>query len=122
MFEINQAAAEELARIRSNTNIVAELRDIEIKKAELDQLRATAQALGHDVPSDAPPAPPAPPPKVHVMKAGEGLNFIARLYGVDAGALRSANPNLNWSNIRPGDRVSVPIALLPVAPTQIPAQ
>ena len=122
LFEINQAAAEELARIRSNTNIAQELRDIELKKAELEQLRATAQALGHDVPSDAPPAPPAPPPQNHVLKAGEGLNFIARLYGVDAGALRSANPNLNWSNIRPGDRVSVPIALLPVAPTQIPAQ
>ena len=46
LYEINQAAADEQARIRANTNLTAEQRAIESKRAELAQLEAAAQALG----------------------------------------------------------------------------
>jgi LysM repeat protein len=116
LYEINQVAAQELARIRGDTNLTAELRAIELKKAELEQLKAVAQAVGQEVPPE-PPLPPKPPPaKVHVLKPGENLNFLSRLYGVNPGDLRAANPNLNLDKLKPGDSVSVPINLLPPVP------
>ncbi len=121
LYQINQAATQELARIRANTNLTEELRAVELKKAELEQLHAIAQAVGQE-PLPEPPMPPKPPPaKVHVLKPGEGLSFLARLYGVNPGDLRTANPNLNLDNLKPGDSVKVPISLLPPG-TPLPPQ
>ncbi|MCU0783543.1 MAG: hypothetical protein MUF81_05745 [Verrucomicrobia bacterium] len=120
LYEINQAAAQEMSRIRADTNLSAELRAIELKKAELEQLKAAAQAFGQELPPEPPmpPMPPMPPPaKVHVLSPGEGLNFLSRLYGVNPDALRAANPNLKF---KPGDSVSVPINLLPPVPALPP--
>lgn len=120
LYAINQAAAQETARIRADTNLTAELRAIELKKAELEQLKAAAQAFGQELPPE-PPMPPMPTPaKIHVLKPGEGLNFLSRLYGVNPGDLRAANPNLNLDKLKPGDSVSVPINLLPPVPALPP--
>lgn len=120
LYEINQATAEELSRIRANTNLTSEQLAIELKKVELDQLKALAQALGQDVPEDPPPAPKPQPRKVHVLTPGENLSFLSRLYGVNPEALRAANPNLNLDRLKPGDTVSVPINLLPPVPVLPP--
>ena len=121
LYQINQAAAQESARIQSLTNLTAEQRAIELKKAELKQLEANAVALGQTLPTE-PPMPPQPPPAtVHVMKPGEGLSFLSRLYGVNPGDLRAANPNLNLDHLKAGDSVSVPINLLPAVPA-LPSQ
>jgi LysM repeat protein len=119
LYEINQASAEELARIRANTNLTAEQRAIEAKKAELEQLKATAQALGQELPPEPPPLPKPLPAKTHVLANGENLNFLARLYGVDPNALRAANPNLNFDKLKAGESVTVPLNILPV-PTAPP--
>lgn len=116
LYEINQAAEEELSRIRGDTNLTAEMRAIELKKAELEQLKAAAQAVGQEVPPE-PPTPPKPTPaKNHVLKPGEGLDFLSRLYGVNPNDLRAANPNLNLDKLKPGDSLNVPINLLPPVP------
>jgi LysM repeat protein len=116
LYDINQASAQELARIRANTNLTAEQRDLELKKAELEQLQATAQALGQELPPE-PPRPPKPQPaRTHVLANGESLSVLARLYGVDPNALRAANPNLNFDKLKPGDSVSVPLTLGPFGP------
>jgi LysM repeat protein len=120
LYEINQTTAEELTRIRANTNISSEQLAIELKKAELEQLKALAQALGQEVPEDPPPAPKPQPKKVHVLSPGESLSFLSRLYGVNPDALRAANPNLNLDRLKPGDSVSVPINLLPPVPALPP--
>ena len=123
LYEINQAAAREMLRIRGDSNLTAELRAVELKKVELEQLKATAQAFGQELPPE-PPAPPMPPipAKVHVLKPGEGLNFLSRLYGVNPGDWRTANPNLNLDNLKPGDSVSVPIYILPPPVPEQPPQ
>ncbi len=116
LYEINQVAAVEATRIRGNSNLTAELRAVELKKAELEQLKAIAQAMGQELPAEPPPPPKPPPAKVHVLKPGEGLDFLSRLYGVNPGDLRAANPNIDFSRIKPGESVSVPINLLPPVP------
>ena len=116
LYEISQAAAQEQTRIRADTNLTAEQRAIESKQAELEQLKAVAQALGQDLPPE-PPTPSKPTPKkVHVLAAGETADFLARLYGLDPGALRAANPNLNFDKLKAGDAVSIPLNLLPPMP------
>jgi LysM repeat protein len=113
LYEINQATAEEAARIRADTNLTAELRAVELKKAELEQLKAAAQAVGQELPPE-PPMPPQPPPAVtHVLKPGEGLSFLSQYYGVTPKDLRAANPNFNFDKPKPGDSIKVPFSLLP---------
>lgn len=114
--ELNRAAREELARIRQQTNVPPELREVELKKAELELAKALAQALGHELPPEPEPPPKPPPVKIHVLKPGENLNFLARLYGVNPSDLRAANPDLNFDRLKPGDAVKVPIPLLPPVP------
>jgi len=116
LYEINQASAEELARIRANTNLTAEQRAIEAKKAELEQLKATAQVLGQEVTPEPTPAPKPRPTKTHVLANGESLNVLARLYGVNPDALRAANPNVNFDKLKAGDSLSVPLSIVPFGP------
>jgi LysM repeat protein len=108
LYEIKLAAAEEQERIKNLTGLTDEQRAIEQKKAELEQLKAVAEAVGQEVAADPAPQPKPPPPKVHQVLAGEGLGRIALLYSVDPGALQAANPTLNFNNLRPGDKVTIP--------------
>jgi LysM repeat protein len=110
LYEINTATAEEMNRLRAGSNnITAQQLAIELKKAELEQLKATAEALGQTVPKETPPQPPAPPQTVHRLIAGESLARLAQLYGVDVNVLRAANPGVNLDQIRPGDAIKVPV-------------
>ena len=122
LYEIKVAAAEELARIKEKTGLTDEQRAIELKQAELEQLKANAQALGQEDPTAAvKPAPKPVPAKTHVVANGEGLDRLARLYGVQPNDLRAANPGLNFDKLKAGDKVSVPFHLLypmPPAPGQ----
>ncbi len=119
LYEINQATAQELARIQADTNLTAEQRNYELKKAELEQIAATAEALGQELPSEPPPPPPPPPMKTHVVAAGEGINFLAELYGVQPAAIRAANPNLDFTKLPAGTPVKIPIIMVPMpAPPQ----
>lgn len=120
LYEINRAMQEEQARLRGQTGLTAEQLAIELKRAELEALKGTAQALGQELPPEPEPPPKPEPKKVHVLKAGEGLTFVARLYGVNPGDLRAANPGVNFERLKGGEAISIPIKLLPVIP--VPAQ
>ena len=116
LYDIDQAAAQEQARIRGDTNLTAEQRAIESKKTELEQLKAAAEALGQALPPE-PPAPDKPSPtKTHVLASGENLNFLSRLYGISPDVIRAANPNLNLDGLKSGDSVKIPINQLPPVP------
>lgn len=120
LYELNRAAQEEQARLRAQTGLTAEQLAIELKRAELEVLKGTAQVLGQELPPE-PPLPPMPEPrKTHVLKAGEGLNSVARIYGVEPDALRVANPNIDFTKLKGGESVSIPIKLLPVFPVPAP--
>ncbi len=113
LYEIKVVTAEELARIKEKAGLTDEQRAIELKQAELEQLKANAQALGQEDPTA--PAPVTPKPaiaKTHVVANGEGLNRIAQIYGIQPNQLRAANPGLNFDKLKAGDQVSVPYSLL----------
>jgi LysM repeat protein len=76
--------------------------------------------LGQELPPEPERSPKPEPQKTHVLKAGEGLISLARIYGVEPDALRAANPNIDFTKLKGGESVSIPIKLLPVFPVPSP--
>jgi len=109
--EINQATQEELARVRAGSNLTPEQLAIAAKRVELEQLQATAQAYGQEVPPDpnAPPAPPPPPqPRVHVIKSGDTFGALSAAYGIPMRELLDANPDLQLNKLKIGQQIVIP--------------
>jgi len=114
LYAINREATAEQERILNNENLTESQREIELKRLELEQLKATAQALG-EKPLDEPAPKEATrpePKKIHSVMAGEGLERIGRIYGVDPNALRAANPGVNFDKLQPGVNLNVPLQLI----------
>ena len=132
IYEINQAAAEQLAAIRANTNYSDAQRTIALKQAELDQLKASAQAVGQEVPAEAviPEAPkPKPPAYVqsshsYVLGIAESAVSVGARYGVSADVLQQFNPGIDFKKLRPGDSIKIPSPILtpanPAPPPPLP--
>ena len=114
LYAINRESSAEQERIQNNEKLTETQREIELKKIELEQMKATALALGETLLEEpsAQPAPKPEPKKTHSVAGGESLDRIAQIYGVDKNALRAANPNLNFNSLKPGDKVSVPLNLI----------
>ncbi len=114
LYAINRESSAEQERIQNDDKLTETQREIELKKIELEQMKATALALGETLLEEpsAQPAPKPEPKKTHSVAAGESLDRIARIYGVDPNALRTANPNLNFNSLKAGDKVSVPLNLI----------
>jgi LysM repeat protein len=117
LYQINLAAAQQQAAIRADTNLTEEQRAIELKRVELEQLQANAQAMGQETSSEAPPAQPpagnepvalAPPTHRYVLGAGESAASIAMQYGLSLSALKAANPDLDLRRLKPGDAIRIP--------------
>jgi len=109
IYEINLATLAEQQRIQSDTNLTADQKSIELKQAELDQLKANTVATGQDLPPDQTPQPQQPPPrKVYVLGPGDSATTISMMYGLPIIALRAANPNLDLGHLKPGDSVTIP--------------
>lgn len=120
LYQIKLAGQQEQARINDLAGLTDEQRAIELKKAELEQLKAVAQALGQPLPAESAAAPKSIPVKIHNVANGEGLNRIAQLYGVQPNDLRAANPNLNFDKLKAGDQVKVPFNLIYPTPPEPP--
>ncbi|NOS69353.1 MAG: LysM peptidoglycan-binding domain-containing protein [Verrucomicrobia bacterium] len=119
IYAIRRESSAEQLRIAENPNLTEHQRDIELKRIELEQLKATSRALGEAVPEEPKPeTPPKPiPAKTHVLANGESFDTVARIYGVQPGDLRAANPNINFDKLKPGDIISVPLNLIyPIPP------
>lgn len=115
LYAINREATAEEERIQNDGSLTEMQREIELKKLELELLKATAQALGEKLVEDAAQkeATAKPEPKkIHSVAGGESLERIARIYGVDPGALRTANPGVNFDKLQPGVNISVPLRLI----------
>lgn len=108
LYAINLTAASQADLIRANTNLTDEQKTIELKRIELEQMKASMAATGQEVPPEpVTPAPP-PPPRTHVIRPGDTMAVMSLLYGVPAGAIRAANPSIDFSRIRPGDSIVIP--------------
>ena len=110
IYAVNLAAQAEQVRIRGNTNLTAEQRNIELKRLELEQLQANAVAAGQDLPPEqsAPPPPPVPK-KVYVLSPGDSASTIALMYGLPVSAIKAANPKVDFNRpLRPGTAITIP--------------
>jgi hypothetical protein len=113
LYEINEAVSGEAERIRANASLSELQREIELKRIELEHLKAAALALGEELPQEtATPSPPkAPPGAPHVLGPNENLNSISELYRVSQTALRNANPGVDMDRLKPGSTVNIPVPL-----------
>lgn len=111
IYAVNVLAQSDQNGIQSNTNLTDAQKAIALKQLELDQMKATAQASGQELPPDntPPPAPPPPPPPpVHVMGKTETVQALSRLYGVPMNVIQAANPGVDLNNVSPGDSIRIP--------------
>jgi LysM repeat protein len=114
IYQINLAAQAEQDSIRSDTNLTASQKSIELKQLELEQLQANTLAMDQDLPPEPPPLPPAMPQRTYVIHAGDTAALVSMIYGVPISAIRQVNPSLNLNQLRPGDSLVIP-------PTQLPS-
>ncbi len=120
IYELNVATAQQRSAIRANTNLSPAQMAIELKRAELEQLKAAALATGQELPpepatteanTNVPPAAPPIPSHVYVIGPGESAASIATLYGVPIDSIQAANPGVNIQRLRPGETIRVPDSL-----------
>ena len=118
LYQINLATAQQQASIRASTNLTLEQMAVELRRAELEQAKANAQALGQDVPPEPPPtptnaAPQALPLRTHpyVIGIGETAASIATVFGVTLETIQASNPGINLRKLRSGDAIRVPDSL-----------
>jgi len=109
IYAINLAALAEQSRIRGNTNLTAEQKNLELKRIELQQLQANSVAMGQDLPDEPPPLPPIPEPKkVYVLGAGDSAATLAVMYGLPVNAIKAANPKVDFNRLKPGTPITIP--------------
>jgi LysM repeat protein len=116
IYEINLATLTEQDRIRANTNLTDEQKTIELKRIELEQLKANTLASGQELPPE--PTAPAQTParRTHVVRPGDSLGVIGLLYGLPPGGIRDANPGIDFNKLKPGDSIYIPPSgLLPAS-------
>lgn len=110
IYEINQATADELAWAQANPDLTAEQQAVNTKRIELEQAKATAVAVGQDIPPDpnAPPPPQPPQNRIHVIKSGDTLGALSTAYGVPVNVILDANPGIQLNSLRIGQRITIP--------------
>jgi hypothetical protein len=118
IYEINVATIAEQDRIRANTNLTDQQKTIELKRIELEQLKANTVATGQDLPPE--PTTPAQPPtrRTHVIRPGDSLGVVGLIYGLPPGAIRDANPGIDFNRLKPGDSIYIPQS--GVLPSSVP--
>ncbi len=113
IYAVNLAAQSTRQDISSNPNLTDSQKAIEQKQLEVDQLTANAIATGQQTPPPTPAPTPAPPQRTYIIHPGDSLAVISMIYGVPPGAIRQANPNVNFYRLRPGDTINLPPLGLP---------
>jgi LysM repeat protein len=107
-YAIEIAAAAEQATIRSNTTLTDQQKAIELKRLELEQLKASTIASGQDVTPEPSEQTKSSPKRTHQMRPGDTLAVVSIMYNVPIEALRDANPGINVNTLRPGDVLTIP--------------
>ncbi|MEA2915255.1 MAG: LysM domain [Bradyrhizobium sp.] len=114
IYAVNLTAASEADRIRANADLTDEQKAIELKRLELEQLRANTVVSGQDLPPES-SAPQAASRRAHVIRPGDTMATIALTYGLPPSAIRDANPGLDLTRLRPGDAILIPPLAGPAA-------
>jgi LysM domain-containing protein len=121
LYQINLAAASTQSAINSNTNLSTDQKAIELKQLELDQLKANSLAMGRQLPPEPPLPPQAPARRAYTLREGDSPAVVGMIYGVPESAIRAANPNVDFSRLRPGDSIFIPRGgLMPTTAPGVP--
>jgi len=112
LYEIALATRNEQGRVQTDPRLTDAQRAIELKRIELEQLKAVAQATGHEVPPEPAPPPQPLPTRPHVIGRGETIATVSLQYGVPISAIRAANPDLDFSRLQPGNTIRIPQSFL----------
>ncbi len=122
LYAINRAKAAEEERIENDPTLTDTQREIELKRLELELLKAAALARGEELldESGQKEKPKSEPMKTHSALAGESLDRIAYAYGVTPAQLRALNPNVNFDKLTAGTPINIPVYPLP--PPPVPPQ
>jgi LysM repeat protein len=113
IYAINLAAQSTHQDISSDPSLTDSQKAIEQKQLDVDQLTANAIATGQQTPPP-PAAPiPAPPQRTYVIHPGDSLAVLSMIFGLPPGAIRQANPNVNFFRLTPGDLINIPPMGLP---------
>jgi hypothetical protein len=115
IYQVKLAAAATQESINADSNLTAEQKNIENKQVELDQLKANTLAIGQQLPPD-PSAQQTPVRRTYTLRPGDTPAIIGMIYGVPESSIRAANPNVDFSRLRPGDAINVPRVGLPPVP------
>lgn len=123
LYELNVATRAEEARIRLDPTLTPEQREIELKRIELERLRANAVAMGQELPAEQPSTASQsssqatqPQRRNYTVRRGDNLAVISMMHGVPQEVLRAANPNVNFNRLRGGETLNIPPALTPPVP------
>jgi hypothetical protein len=119
IYQINLAAASTLDALRTNGDLTTDQKAIEQKQLELDQLKANAIATGQQLPPDSQTTQTSATRRTYTLRPGDSLATIGLIYGVPESAIRAANPNVNFSRLRPGDAINLPRLVLPPVPAAL---
>ncbi len=106
LYEIRQVVLEEQQRIRKDASLTEEQKQIELKRIELEQLKANALALGQELPPE-PPEPPTPM-RNHAYRERDSLIGLALQYDVSVSAIVAANPDVDFTKLRLGETIKIP--------------
>jgi hypothetical protein len=113
IYQVSLAAQATQDAIQANTNLTDAQKAVEMKALELNQLQANTLATGQQLP---PEPPQTPPRRTYTLRAGDTPAVVAMIYGVPESAVRAANPNVDFSRLRPGDAINLPGAALGPTP------
>lgn len=108
IYQLNLATLAEQNQVRANTNLTDAQKTIELKRIELEQLKANALATGQELPPEPTAPAQAPPRRTHLVRPGDSLGVVGLLYGLPPGAIRDANPGVDFNRLKPGDSIYIP--------------
>jgi len=114
IYEVNEATAAQMAQTQQTPDLTEQQMAIATQRVELQQLEATALALGQEIPPDpdAPPPPPLPPQnRTHTIVPGDNFGALSAEYGVPVSAIADANPGVQIHNLKPGQKLVIPPAI-----------
>ena len=101
--------------------VIALRRELETLRAKVDNLRigtGSTRTNPGTVSSPPPPVPPTPPPpatltvppggKLHILKSGETLSALSKMYGVSLAKIQAANQGLDARKLQIGAKIIIP--------------
>ncbi|MCS7337485.1 MAG: LysM peptidoglycan-binding domain-containing protein, partial [Verrucomicrobiae bacterium] len=107
IYEIKREASAELARIQQDPTLSTAQKEIEMRKVELEQMKAIALALNQQITEETPPLPPVL--VIHRLGPFDTIQNVAARFGVTVNDIVAANPGTDLSQLKPGDTIYVPV-------------